>query len=249
MSPLTEIAFLAGAGLLAGAVNALAGGGTLISFPALLALGQPSISASVTNAVALWPGYLGGVLGYRAELRGQRRRTVLLSVTAMLGAIAGSALLLLTPGKLFDSLVPWLVAFASLALLAQPWLRKRFGGDDDRPPSRWVHAGAFLGGCYGAYFNGGMGVLLLAVLGMFLHDNLHRVNAVRAALSLVVSSVSVVAFSLFGPVRWEAVAVVAPASLVGGFLGTRLARLMSPAVLRGVVVAFGLGVAAVLALR
>ncbi|WP_214322202.1 sulfite exporter TauE/SafE family protein [Nonomuraea sediminis] len=244
-----DLFFLAGAGLLAGAINAIAGGGTLVSFPALLALGYPSIPASVTNAVSLWPGYLGGMLGYRDELRGQRRRTTVLSVTTALGAVAGSALLLLTPGRLFDSLVPWLVAFASLALLAQPWLRKRFGGEAEGEPSRLIYLGVFLGGCYGAYFNGGMGVLLLAILGLFLHDNLHRVNAIRAALSLVISTVSVVAFSLFGPVRWEAVAVIAPASLVGGFLGTRLARMMSPNVLRGVVVVFGLGVSAVLALR
>jgi uncharacterized membrane protein YfcA len=249
MTQLAEIAFLAGAGLLAGAVNALAGGGTLISFPALVAFGYPSITASVTNAVSLWPGYLGGVLGYRAELRGQRRRAMVLSVTTVLGAIGGSSLLLLTPGRLFDSVVPWLVAFASLALLVQPWLRRRFSNAGHLGTGRLVYVGVFLCGCYGAYFNGGMGVLLLAVLGMFLHDDLHRVNAVRAALSLVISTVSVVAFSLFGPVRWEAVAVVAPASLAGGFLGTRVARLMPPAVLRGVVVVFGLGVATVLALR
>ncbi|MBE1591303.1 sulfite exporter TauE/SafE family protein [Nonomuraea angiospora] len=246
---MTDLLFMLGAGLLAGVVNALAGGGTLISFPALLALGYPSLTASVTNAVALWPGYLGGVLGYRAELRGQRRRAAALSITTVLGAGVGSALLLLTPGRLFESLVPWLVAFASLALLAQPWLRRLFGGEADGPPSKLVYAGVFLGGCYGAYFNGGMGVLLLTVLGMFLHDNLHRVNAVRATLALVISTVSVVAFSLFGPVQWQAVAVIAPASLAGGFLGTRLARLMSAKVLRGVVVAFGLGVAVALALR
>ncbi|TMR93894.1 sulfite exporter TauE/SafE family protein [Nonomuraea basaltis] len=244
-----DLFFLVGAGLLAGMVNALAGGGTLISFPALLALGYPSLTASVTNAVALWPGYLGGVLGYRAELRGQRRRAAALGATAVLGAGAGSALLLLTPGRLFESIVPWLVAFASLALLAQPWLRRWFGGESDEPPSRLVYAGVFLGGCYGAYFNGGMGVLLLTVLGMFLHDGLHRVNAVRAVLALVVSTVSVVAFSLFGAVQWQAVVAIAPASLAGGFIGARLARLMSAKVLRGVVVAFGLGVAVALALR
>ncbi|MFD0479254.1 sulfite exporter TauE/SafE family protein [Nonomuraea thailandensis] len=189
------------------------------------------------------------MLGYRAELRGQRRRATLLSVTAVLGACLGSSLLLLTPGKLFESMVPWLVAFASLALLAQPWLRKLIGGEADGPTSRMVYAGVFLGGCYGAYFNGGMGVVLLTVLGLFLHDNLHRINAVRAVLSLVVSSVSVVAFSLFGPVEWRAAAVIAPASLAGGLLGTRLARLMPAKVLRGVVVAFGLGVAVALALH
>lgn len=244
-----ELVFLVGAGLLAGVVNALAGGGTLISFPALVAFGYPGVTASVTNAVALWPGYLGGVVGYRAELRGQRRRVAALSAATVAGAVAGCSLLLLTPGRLFDAMVPWLVTFASLALLAQPWLKDRFGGAAGQPPSRLAYGGVFLGGCYGAYFNGGMGVLLLAVLGMFLHDDLHRVNAVRAALSLVVSTVSVVAFALFGPVEWQAVAVVAPASLAGGFLGTRVARLMPPNVLRGVVVTFGLGVAAVLALR
>ncbi|MEV0822660.1 sulfite exporter TauE/SafE family protein [Nonomuraea rubra] len=246
---MTDLLFLLGAGLLAGVVNALAGGGTLISFPALLALGYPGLTATVTNAVALWPGYLGGVLGYRAELKGQRRRATLLSITAVLGACVGSSLLLLTPGKLFESMVPWLVAFASLALFAQPWLRKLIGGEADERTSPMVYAGVFAGGCYGAYFNGGMGVVLLTVLGLFLHDNLHRVNAVRAVLSLVVSSVSVVAFSLFGPVEWRAAAVIAPASLAGGFLGTRLARLMPAKVLRGVVVAFGLGVAVALALH
>ncbi|TMR10208.1 sulfite exporter TauE/SafE family protein [Nonomuraea turkmeniaca] len=246
---MTDLLFLVGAGLLAGVVNALAGGGTLISFPALLALGYPGLTASVTNAVALWPGYLGGVLGYRAELRDQRRRAAALSITTVLGAGAGSALLLLTPGKLFESLVPWLVAFASVALLAQPWLRKLFGSEANAAPSKLVYAGVFLGGCYGAYFNGGMGVLLLTVLGLFLHEGLHRLNAVRAVLALVISTVSVVAFSLFGAVQWRAVAVIAPAALVGGLLGTRLARLMSARVLRGVVVAFGLGVAVALALR
>ncbi|MGW5158585.1 sulfite exporter TauE/SafE family protein [Nonomuraea wenchangensis] len=248
MSP-AELLFLAASGLLAGVVNALAGGGTLVSFPALLALGYPGLTASVTNAVALWPGYLGGALGYRAELRGQRRRVVTLGATAVTGAVAGSALLLVTPGRVFESIVPWLVGLASLALLAQPWLRARLGGPAGGPPSRRVYAGVFLGGCYGAYFNGGMGVLLLAVLGLFLHDGLHRVNAVRAVLALVITSVSAVAFSLFADVRWEAVAVIAPASLAGGFLGTRVARLLSARVLRGVVVVFGLGVAVALALQ
>ncbi|MET8985974.1 sulfite exporter TauE/SafE family protein [Nonomuraea wenchangensis] len=248
MSP-AELLFLAASGLLAGVVNALAGGGTLVSFPALLALGYPGLTASVTNAVALWPGYLGGALGYRAELRGQRRRVVTLGATAVTGAVAGSALLLVTPGRVFESIVPWLVGLASLALPAQPWLRARLGGTAGGPPSRRVYAGVFLGGCYGAYFNGGMGVLLLAVLGLFLHDGLHRVNAVRAVLALVITSVSAVAFSLFADVRWEAVAVIAPASLAGGFLGTRVARLLSARVLRGVVVVFGLGVAVALALQ
>ncbi|MEV4086774.1 sulfite exporter TauE/SafE family protein [Nonomuraea fuscirosea] len=148
----TDLLFLVGAGLLAGVVNALAGGGTLVSFPALLALGLPGLTATVTNAVALWPGYVGGAVGYRKELRGQRSRTTSLSVTAVLGACVGSSLLLLTPGKLFESMVPWLVAFASLALLAQPWLRRLFGGEADEPVSRLVYAGVFLGGCYGAYF-------------------------------------------------------------------------------------------------
>jgi uncharacterized protein len=252
VNTLTESVLLAGAGVLAGAINALAGGGTLISFPALLAVGFPPLTATVTSTVSLWPGYLGGVLGYRKELAGQWRLTTGLIAAAALGATLGAVLLLSTSAGAFESLVPVLIGLASVLLLLQPWLKKRLGLDQDRGErshSRWVYLGVGLGGVYGAYFSGGMGVLLLGVLGMFVHDHLQRVNAVRAVLSLTINSVAVVAYALFGPVHWPAVATMAVASLIGGFGGTRVARRLSPGVLRGVVVTFGLVLSVILAVR
>jgi uncharacterized membrane protein YfcA len=243
---------LAAAGLAAGGVNAIAGGGSLISFPALLAVGYPTVAANVTNTVALWPGYIGGAVGYRSELAGQRGRAVAFSVTSVAGAMAGCLLLLVTPGGVFDALVPSLIAVASLLLALQPWLKKRLTAAGPVTGGRHqvlLHGGILLGGVYGAYFGAGLGVMLLGILGVFVHDHLQRVNAVRAVLSLVINTVAFAAFAIFGPVRWYAVAVMAVASLAGGFAGARVARRLPPAVLRGVIVTFGLGVAVALALR
>jgi uncharacterized membrane protein YfcA len=252
VNSLGEAVLLAGAGVLAGAVNALAGGGTLISFPALLAAGYPPLTATVTSTVALWPGYLGGAVGYRRELSGQRRLALSLAGASAAGAVVGAVLLLSTSAAVFESLVPVLIAVASVALLVQPWLKARFGLDQEGEAgghSRWAYLGVGLGGVYGAYFSGGMGVLLLGVLGLFVHDHLQRVNAVRAVLSLVINTVAVVAYALFGPVHWPAVAIMAVASLAGGLGGTRVARRLPPPVLRGVVVTFGLVLSVVLAVR
>ncbi len=243
---------LAGAGVAAGVVNAIAGGGSLISFPALLAFGYPTVAANVTNTVALWPGYIGGAAGYRSELTDQRRRLVEFSVTAVVGAAVGCLLLLITPDGVFDALVPILIAVSSLLLAVQPWLKKKITASDrltGRPHQLLLHAGILFGGVYGAYFGAGLGVMLLGILGVFVHDHLQRVNAIRAVLSLVINTVAFAAFALFGPVRWYAVAVMAVASLAGGFFGARIARRLSPAVLRGVIVTFGLGVAVALALH
>jgi uncharacterized membrane protein YfcA len=249
---LFQTGLLAVAGVAAGVVNAVAGGGSLISFPALVAVGYPTVSANVTNTVALWPGYIGGALGYRAELSGQRGRALAFSATSVAGAVAGCLLLLITPGGVFDALVPILIALASLLLAIQPWLKNRLTASDrlsGRHHQVLLHSGIFVGGVYGAYFGAGLGVMLLGILGVFVHDDLQRVNAVRAVLSLVINTVAFVAFALFGPVRWYAVAVMAVASLAGGFAGARVARKLSPAVLRGVIVTFGFGVAVALALH
>ncbi len=240
---------LAGAGVAAGVVNAIAGGGSLISFPALLAFGYPTVAANVTNTVALWPGYIGGAVGYRAELTGRRRQLVEFSGTSVVGAAIGCLLLLITPDGLFDALVPILIAASSLLLATQPWLKKKVTASEGRQHRLLLHTGILFGGVYGAYFGAGLGVMLLGILGVFVHDHLQRVNAIRAVLALVINTVAFAAFALFGPVRWYAVAVMAVASLAGGFLGARVARLLSPAVLRGVIVTFGLGVAVALALR
>ena len=241
-----ELALLAGAGLLAGAVNAVAGGGSLISFPALLAVGYPSVPANVTNNVALLPGYVGGTLAYRRELSGQRRRARALGATSAAGGLAGAVLLDVSPPGVFEAIVPFLILLSCALLVAQPAAARvvERRGHQGRPAA--VHAGTLLAAIYGGYFGAGLGIMLLAVLGAFLPDDMQRLNALKGLLSLVISAVAVVYFALFGPVAWAAAAIMAVASLVGGQTGVRLARRMSAGTLRWVVVVFGVSVAVVL---
>jgi uncharacterized membrane protein YfcA len=246
-----EAAFLAGAGFLGGAVNAVAGGGSLIVFPALVAIGFGTLVANVTNSVALWPGYLGGVLGFRRELAGQGGRVGALSVAAALGSGAGCALLLGTPASVFDAVVPFLVLFASLLLAVQPRVSWSVGQPtgNHRDRGRILYPAVLLAGVYGGYFGGALGVILLGTLALTVHDTLRRLNALKGALSLVVATVTLLAFGVFGPVDWAAVGVIAPASLVGGLAGARLARRLNDRVLRWCVVGFGVVVAIVLFVR
>ena len=251
MSPL-EIGLLAGAGLTAGGVNALAGGGSLVSFPALLALGLPPLTANVTNSVALWPGYVGTAVGYRAELRPQRRRLLALTPAALLGAGVGCLLLLVTSQELFDRIVPGLIILGSLLLAVQGRVSTRVrrlpgGGGGLRSPL--LHGSLFASAAYGAYFGGGLGVVLLAVLGVFVADDLQHLNGLKSALSLLINGVALVAFSVFGPVDGNSVAVLAPAALAGGFFGAKLARRLDQKRLRALVVMFGLVVGVVLLIR
>lgn len=249
MSPETA-ALLAGAGLLAGGVNALAGGGSLISFPALLAAGYPAVTANVTNTVALFPGYAGSVAGGRPELAGQGQRLRALAVTSVVGAVLGAVLLLTLPAEVFRAVVPFLILLACGLLVAQPRLarfvqRGRAPGHGSVP----LHASVLLAAVYGAYFGAGLGVLLLGVLGIFLAEQLRVVNALKNVVSVVVNAVALVAFALFGPVAWEAVLVIAIGSLVGGYTGARVAgRIPSPA-LRAMVVVYGVAVSVVLLVR
>ncbi len=241
-----DIVLLVVAGLLGGGINSVAGGGSLIVFPALLATGLGTVAANVTNSVAQWPGYVGAVLGFRTELAGQRGRLIGLSLSAILGSILGCVLLLTTPASAFDAVVPILVLLASLLLAVQPWLSRRISPPTDGDPTArrlplWL--AVFAGSVYGGYFGGALGVILIGILALTVHDSLRRINALKSALSLVVSTVTVVAFALFGPVDWLAVAVVAPAALIGGFLGARVARRLNDRVLRWCVVVFGVAVA------
>ncbi|MDP9396577.1 MAG: sulfite exporter TauE/SafE family protein [Actinomycetota bacterium] len=240
---------IAAAGFAAGAVNAVAGGGSLISFPALLAVGYPSVTANVTNTVALFPGYAGSVAGARQELDGQRLRVRALGVTSVVGGVAGAAVLLTTPGEVFQEIVPFLILLACLLLAVQPWLAalvRRLPGADKEHRSALLHFAALFAAAYGAYFGAGLGVMLLALLGIFLGDQLKRINALKNVLSLVINAVALVAFAAFGPVEWPAVAVVALSSLLGGYLGARLARRIGARVLRTLVVVYGLVVAGIL---
>jgi uncharacterized protein len=242
------IALLAGAGFGAGGVNAVAGGGSLISFPALLAAGYPSVTANVTNAVAVLPGYLGGSLAYRPELAGQAGRIRALAATSVLGSAAGAALLLSSPASLFDAIVPWLILAACALLALQPRaavVAERHRGH--RRSGAVLHGALFLAAVYGGYFGAGLGIMLLALLGVLLPDDLQRLNALKGVLSLIVAIVAALGFALFGPIAWDAALVVGAASLAGGAAGVRVARRLPERLLRGLVVALGVGVAVALA--
>ena len=245
---------LAAAAFAAGGINAAAGGGSLVSFPALLAAGYPAKTANVTNTVALWPGYLGGSLGYRELLLPQRQTVIALSVSSMLGALAGSAILLSTPEPAFEAVVPFLILFAALVLALQTRVAafiasRRAGGETSTRIPTALHACVFALAVYGAYFGAGLGIMTLAVLGVLLPDDLQRSNALKGVLSLVINAVAVVYFAAFGPVEWLPAAVMALAALAGGYLGAHLARGLSARVLRAGVVAYSLAVAAVLFVR
>lgn len=240
-----RIALLVGAGLLAGAVNAIAGGGSLISFPALLFAGYPALVANVTNTVALVPGYLGGSLAYRPELEGQWARIRTLGAVSLAGGLAGSILLVTSPAHVFRTIVPFLILFACGLLLLQPvvanWVRERSGREGGHPAV--LLAVQFLSAIYGGYFGAGLGIMMLAILGVFVEDTLQRLNALKGLMSLLINVMSAVFFALFAPVAWFPVLIMAVASLAGGHFGVYLARRLSSTVLRALVVVYGVGVA------
>lgn len=261
MTPLEALAVvLAGVG--AGAVNALAGGGTLISFPVLVALGVPPVSANVTNTVALSPGYLGGAWSQRAQLDGQRERARSLSVVAAAGGLLGSAVLLATSDSVFGALVPVLLFVASALLALQEPLRRRIlehegaavdgvgsGSAPTRVTHRMLSGGVFLAAVYGGFFGAGLGIVLLAVLGTLLTDPLPRLNALKQLLAFVVNVTAAAWFVVSGPVDWSVAVVLAVGAVIGGALGGRLAGAVSPSQLRRVVVAIGFVAAAVYAVK
>lgn len=246
-----EGALLLAAGFVAGAINAVAGGGSLISFPALLAAGYPAKTANVTNTVALWPGYVGGSVGYRRELRGQGARLLQLAAPNIAGAIVGAIILLSTPESAFDVLVPFLIVFACVMLAFQDGIggytahhRAAFA-DTGRMP--WpVLASMFVLGIYGAYFGAALGIMTLAVFALFLVGEMQQLNALKGVSSLIINAIAVVWFALFGPVEWAPAAVMAVGAILGGYLGVGVARRMGRDVLRAVVIAYGAIVAAVL---
>jgi uncharacterized protein len=246
-----DLTIAAGVALVAGVINSIAGGGSLILFPTLVALGLPTVAANVTNSIAQWPGYLGGMLGFRAEYAGQRDRLVRFGIVALLGGTAGSVLLLTTPSAAFDVVVPVLVLLASLLLAVQPLLTRRLRKAEEEGPRRdpaWLYAALFFATVYGGYFGGALGVILVGVLGVGLH-RLKLANALKSALSAVTATVTLVVFGIWGPVAWLVVAVAAPASLLGGFLGARIATRIPTTPLRVFIVVFGIAVSAYLFTR
>jgi uncharacterized membrane protein YfcA len=255
-----HIALLLVAGLAAGTVNAIAGGGSLVTFPALLAAGLPAVPANVTNSIAVFPGYVGSVLGSRGDLaalaaedpRYSRRRLLALAPTAIVGTAAGCVLLLATPGRAFDMVVPFLVLGAGAVLAFQGRLRKIVGHPHEMSPRRRtlsLHGMVLLGSVYGGYFGAALGVMFVAALGLVLPSTLARISALKNALSALVGLITLLVFALFGPVDWADVAVLAPATVTGGYVGAHVARRLPAPVLRALIVAFAGVVGVVLLVR
>jgi uncharacterized protein len=249
-----ELIGLGVAAAAAGAVNAIAGGGTLISFPALLAAGFSAKVANVTSTVAIWPGTVGGSLAYRRELASRKQRLLHLSVPAVLGAAVGSVLLLATSQRLFDAVVPFLVLFASVLLalnsrLAALASRRGLGAREEGHLPPLLHASIFGAGIYGGYFGAGLGIITLAALSIFAPDDMQHANAVKGMLALLVNFVAVVIFAAFGPVEWGPAAVMAVCAIGGGYAGVALARRLNAQVLRNLIVVWGLVMSGWLFLR
>ncbi|GGR48326.1 sulfite exporter TauE/SafE family protein [Streptomyces aurantiogriseus] len=239
-----EMVAVAMAGVAAGGVNAAVGSGTLISFPVLLAVGLPPVSATVSNALGLVPGSVGAAIGYRRELAGQGRRVLVLSGGALVGGIVGAALLLVLPPGAFEVIVPGLVGLALVLVALQPligrWVARRGAGAVGRERVRpALFGGLMLASVYGGYFSAAQGILYVALMGLFLDEPLQRLNAVKNVLVAVVNGVAAVFFLFVADFDWTAVALVAAGSAVGGRFGAGVGRRFRPAVLRGLIVAVG----------
>lgn len=234
----------------AGAVNALAGGGTLISFPVLIALGVSPLAANITNAIALCPGYFGATLAQLRNLEGQRRRALVLVPVSALGGLIGALILVHTGERTFTKLVPWMLLVASLLLALQDPVRamvlQRAGADPDGQRTRLLTiVTVFLASIYGGFFSAGMSVLIVAVLGLTSADSFTRLNALKQGLAFTVNVAAVLFFLWSDYVVWSATIVMAIGALAGGALGGRLASKLKPNVLRWIVVAVGITIAIV----
>jgi uncharacterized membrane protein YfcA len=248
-----DFLWVALAALAAGAVNALAGGGTLITFPMLTAVGVPAVAANVTNTVALCPGYFGGTLAQWNDLRGQKSRLWLIIPASIVGGVAGGFLLLQTGEKLFKELVPYLILLASGLLAIQDpvraWMTRRMGEAHRGGLEKitWLPVG--VASVYGGYFGAGLSVIVLSALGLTLEDTLTRLNALKQAVAFSVNVAAAVFFLFSGKVVWSAAIVMAAGALVGGVLGGRLAGRIKPSTLRWTVVSIGVIVAVIYFVR
>ena len=241
-----EVAAILLAGLAAGTINTVVGSGTLITFPTLLAFGVPPVTANVSNNVGLVPGTLSGAIGYRKELRGQRSRLVRLASASAIGGTVGAALLLWLPSAAFDAIVPVLIALGVLLVVLGPKISRRVAaraearGGLPEHGAAWVWPAVAGAGVYGGYFGAAQGVLLMAILGIGVEDDLQRHNATKNVLSLIVNGVAAVVFIAVADVDWAIAGLIAAGSVVGGQVGARVGRRLPPAVLRGVIVVVGL---------
>jgi uncharacterized protein len=234
------------AGLAAGTINTIVGSGTLITFPTLLFFGYPPVVANVSNTVGLVAGGITGVHGYRAELAGQGGTLRRLAPASLLGAVTGAVLLLKLPPAAFAAIVPALIAIALVLVLAGPWLQakaaaRHTGGGRSRGHELMLLGGVYLAGVYGGYFGAAQGVLLMGLMSVLMTESLQRINGLKNVLGTVVNAVAAVTFIIVAgdKVDWSVAALIAVGALMGGYLGARVGRRLSPRVLRGFIVLIG----------
>lgn len=246
MDPIEACALVA-AGTAAGAVNAIVGSGSLVTFPTLLAIGYPPVVANVSNNIGLVPGGVSAMVGYRRELRGQRRRCLVLGAATTAGALVGGLLLLSLPGAVFDAVVPGLIALAVVLMAIRPTPQPP--GIEMGPRERLGKGvGSALGtGVYGGYFGAGQGIILLALLRLSLDDDLQRLNGLKNVLVGLANGVAAVLFIAVAEVAWTAVLCIAVGSTAGAHLGALHGRRIPQAILRRIVIVYGAVVAVVLA--
>lgn len=242
-----EAVAVCAAGIVAGGMNTIVGSGTLITFPVLLAVGLPPVTANVSNALGLVPGSVSGAIGYRRELAGQRGRVLRLGGVALCGGMAGAALLVTLPSSAFDLIVPVLIGLALILVIVQPRLakavqnRRERNGSTPRPHGGPVLLGGIaLSSAYGGYFGAAQGVIYIALMGLLLHEDLQRINAVKNILGAVVNGAAAVFFLFVAEFDWTAVLLIATGSAVGGVVGAKIGRKLPPTVLRAVIVAVGI---------
>jgi uncharacterized membrane protein YfcA len=230
------------AGLAAGTINTVVGSGSLITFPTLVALGYPPVLANVSNNLGLVPGGLSGAYGYRRELVGQRARLLRLAPASAAGGIAGAILLLLLPGSVFKRVVVVLIALALALVVAQPRLARRLANrpaDGQEETAPVLIACVFGVGVYGGYFGAAQGIILIALLSIFIADDLQRLNAAKNVLAMVVNGVASIVFVLATHIDWKVAGLIAAGSTIGGQIGAGVGRRLDPRALRGLIVAVG----------
>jgi uncharacterized membrane protein YfcA len=242
--PIWDALAIFAAGIGAGTINAVVGSGSLITFPTLVALGYPPLVANVSNNIGLVPGSLSGAYGYRRELTGQRARLCRLVPASLLGSLVGAMLLLSLPSDLFDSVVVVLVAVALVLVIVQPWIVRRLaarpGGRRRSDVTPVLALLVCLAGVYGGYFGAAQGIILMALLGIFLDDHLQRLNATKNVLALTVNAAASTVFIASTEVDWGVVLLIALGSTIGGQLGAGVGRRLDPRLLRAVIVTVGL---------
>ena len=234
------------AGLAAGAINTVVGSGTLITFPTLLAIGVPPVTANVSNTLGLVPGSLSGAIGYRRELAGQRERLLRLGVASTLGGITGAVLLLVLPAGAFKAIVPVLIAVGCVLVVLQPAISRRVAARAEsrgveRPEhgAAWVWLLVYAAGVYGGYFGAAQGVLLMAILGVGLTETMQRNNATKNVLALLVNLVAAIVFILVAHLDWEVAGLIAVGSVIGGQIGATVGRRLPSWALRAFIVVVG----------